>query len=333
MADSFLILGRVTMPILVPLMLLFPIVFAALVPSRAATDSARIAVRGRLLTLSLATLVLLALWVGLLITGLRFPGVLAIANLWWAWFFPLWFALASPAVALKRPDWGSNVLGLAWPGGCSTSGGDVRSASLINRQRHSPIARWMWVIPVLVFLLAVAAIAARGLQPFPMGTDPTGAVVNQEQAVAAHAGIEPWRLTELSQAERSRWLRTLIIYGAVFLIPLLILPWSLRRMLAEPEPMAMTGSAELAALYDQQRRRRGLGLFWGLGVLLPGMMGAMLALIVWFPNQGSIWGLIGGIGGTVLGIGGAIFGTWMTVERARIAEVKARLEQASSSPR
>jgi hypothetical protein len=44
-----------------------------------------------------------------------------------------------------------------------------------------------------------------------------------------------------------------------------------------------------------------------------------------------MWGLIGGIGGSILGICGTIFGTWMTVERARIAELAAQLDAANAS--
>jgi len=321
MTDPFLTLGRVTMLILVPLMLLFPIVFAALVPSRAATDSARIAVRGRLLALSLVTLVLLGLWVGLLITGLRFHGAMVIANFWWAWFIPLWFFLAWPTVALKRADWRSNFHEPASPGGSCQGAGDVRSASLVNRERKSPVTRAMWAVPVMLFVLLIAAIATRGLMPFGVRPYPGDSALDPAAARVVYA-----------EAERSSWLLSLIVFGSVFGFLLAILPSSLRRTLSEPEPMDVSGSAELADLYQRQRRKRVLGLFWGCGTALPLFIGSFAALRVWFPSEGSLWGLAGGIGGSLLGICGAIFGTWMTVERARIAEVKARLEQASSIP-
>ena len=54
-------------------------------------------------------------------------------------------------------------------------------------------------------------------------------------------------------------------------------------------------------------------------------------LQAWFPMAGSTWGLVGGIGGSILGICGAIFGTWMTVERAKISEVRARLDATDAS--
>ncbi|MBM3222168.1 MAG: hypothetical protein FJZ38_26515 [Candidatus Rokubacteria bacterium] len=37
------------------------------------------------------------------------------------------------------------------------------------------------------------------------------------------------------------------------------------------------------------------------------------------------------IGGSILGICGAMFGTWMMVERAKIAEVRARLDASGAS--
>lgn len=92
------------------------------------------------------------------------------------------------------------------------------------------------------------------------------------------------------------------------------------------------GSAELTALYDRQCRTRVLGLFWISGVLALAAVGVMHALMVWSPNDGKLWGLLGGIGGTAIGIVGGIFGIWMTVERGKIAKLKARLEKEQSVP-
>ncbi len=174
MADPFLFISRIAVLIVVPLMLLFPLVFAMLVPNSAGSDAGRIAVRGRTLTLVLATAVLSGLWVGLMIAGLRFPDAQSIANYWWLWFFPLWLFLACPLIAIKRPEWGSDLLGLGWPGGSTADGGEVRSASLINRERCSPVTRGMWAAPILALLLSLAAIAARGMLPFPTHADAAG---------------------------------------------------------------------------------------------------------------------------------------------------------------
>ena len=313
MSDPFITLGRLFMLIFVPVMLLFPLVFAALVPNRAADDSARIKARGMLLTLAMSTAALLAIWVGLVLTGLRFNFAMVIAGFWWPWFFPLWFFLAMPAIVAKNPHWGWTV------GGGSASGG-VRTASLVNRERTSPVTRAMWAVPIMLFVVILAVIAARGLMPFGVGPYPGDSAVDPESARVAYAEVE-----------RSRWLLSLVVFGSVFGFLLAILPRSLRRTLSEPEPMDAAGSPELAELYAAQRRKRVLGLFWGTGVLLPACIGSFSVLQAWFPNAGSMWGLIGGIGGSILGICGAIFGTWMTVERAKISEVRARLDASDAS--
>jgi hypothetical protein len=266
-----------------------------------------------MLTLAMSTAVLLAGWVGLVLTGLRFNFAMVIAGFWWPWFFPLWFFLAMPTIVAKNPYWGWTV------GGGSASGG-VRTASLVNRERTSPVTRAMWAVPITLFVVILAAIAARGLLPFGVGPYPGDSAVDPEAARVAYA-----------EAERSRWILSLVVISSVFGFLLAILPRSLRRTLSEPEPMDAAGSRELAELYAAQRRKRVLGLFWGTGVLLPACVGSFSVLQAWFPQNGSTWGLISGIGGSILGICGAIFGTWMTVERAKIAEVRARLERSSTA--
>lgn len=313
MSDPIIPLGRLFMLIFVPVMLLFPLVFAALVPNRTADDSARIKARWLMLTLAMGTAALLAIWVGLVLTGLRFDFAIVIAGFWWPWFFPLWFFLAMPAIVAKNPYWGWTV-----GGGAASSG--VRTASLVNRERTSPVTRAMWAVAITFFVLILTAIAARGLSPFGVGPYPGDSAVDPEAARVAYA-----------DAERSRWILSLVVFGSAFGFVLAVLPRSLRRTLSEPEPMDAVGSAELAQLYAAQRRKRVLGLFWGIGVVLPACIGLFSVLQAWFPNDGSMWGLIGGIGGSILGICGAIFGTWMTVERAKISEVRARLDAAGAS--
>jgi hypothetical protein len=313
MSDPIIPLCRLFMLNFVPVMLLFPLVFAALVPNRTADDSARIKARGMMLTLAMSTVVLLAIWVGLVLTGLRFNFAMVIAGFWWPWFFPLWFFLAMPAIVAKNPHWGWTV------GGGSASGG-VRTASLVNRERASPVTRAMWAVPITLFVVILAAIAARGLLPFGVGPYPGDSAVDPEAARVAYAEVE-----------RSRWILSIVVFGSAFGFVLAILPRSLRRTLSEPEPMDAAGSAELAQLYAAQRRKRVLGLFWGIGVVLPLCIGSFSVLQAWFPQNGSTWGLISGIGGSILGICGAIFGTWMTVERAKISEVRARLDASDAS--
>ena len=227
MSDPFITLGRLFMLIFVPVMLLFPLVFAALVPNRAADDSARIKARGMLLTLAMSTAALLAIWVGLVLTGLRFNFAMVIAGFWWPWFFPLWFFLAMPAIVAKNPHWG-------WTVGSGSASGGVRTASLVNRERTSPVTRAMWAVPITLFVLILAAIAARGLLPFGVGPYPGDSAIDPEAARVAYAEVE-----------RSRWIFSLVVFGSVFGFVLAILPRSLRRTLSEPEPMDAAGSAEL----------------------------------------------------------------------------------------
>jgi hypothetical protein len=184
--------------------------------------------------------------------------------------------------------------------------GAVRTAMLVNRERLNPVTRGMWVIAVFANVTGAAAIATRGLVPFPI--DSGGSV---DQAAAT--------------AQRIQWL---VFLGISWMAPLglLWLPVVLRSMLREPEPMDAAGSAELADLYAWQRRRRILGMFWLNGVAAPLVLGGIFALATWFPDVGGFWGIVGGVGGTALGFIGAIYGFMMTAERAKIAEVRARLE-------
>jgi hypothetical protein len=307
MSDPFLTFGRLLMLVFAPLMLVTPLIFALLVPNRTTDDAGRIRAGSRMLALSLATVALLTIWLGLVLLGSRLPGALPIANFWWVWFFPLWFGLAVPAIAARNPFWSGAAA-------TESEANGLRTASLVNREKRSPVTRAMWLIPIAVYLLFLGAIAARGLMPFPAGTYPGDSAADPAAAKLAYAA-----------AERSRWLLALAVYGGVFGLLLALLPRSLRLTLTESEPLDSKGSVELAELYDRQRRQRVLGLFWGSGVLLPICVGLFSTLQLWFPNFGSLWGLVGGIGGSLLGIAGAIFGVRMTIERAKIAELRSRM--------
>jgi hypothetical protein len=225
----------------------------------------------------------------------------------WSWplFFPLWFGLAWPLIRAKSPHWEGAMYG------AEAASGAVRTASLVNRERLSPVTRWMWAVALLASVAGVAAIAARGLMPFPLESVGSG-----DEAAAT--------------AQRTQWW---IFLGLSLMGPLglLWLPRVLRAMLREPEPMDAASSRDLAELYAAQRRRRVLGMFWLNGVAGPLVLGGIFALVTWFPNSGAIWGIIGGVGGTALGITGAVFGFMMTAERAKIAEARARLERISSA--
>lgn len=305
MQDSFITIGRILMLVFPPFMILVPLVTALLVPQRATEESARARQRGLLLALVAGTMFSLAVWGTFVLLTPRFASAQWAAMWTWPLFFPLWFGLAWPLIRVKSPHWEGAMYG------AEAVSGAVRTASLVNRERLSPVTRWMWAVALLASVAGVAAIAARGLMPFPLESVGSG-----DEAAAT--------------AQRTQWW---IFLGLSLMGPLglLWLPRVLRAMLREPEPMDAAGSRDLAELYAAQRRRRVLGMFWLNGVAGPLVLGGFFALVTWFPNSGAIWGIIGGVGGTALGITGAVFGFMMTAERAKIAEARARLEQSSSA--
>lgn len=306
MSDSIHIIGNTFMLLFVPFMILFPLGLALLVPNRAGEESRRLLVRGMSAALLAATVLALALWLGLTLAGTRFEWAKWAGNFSWMLFFPLWFGLAMPLLRAKNPAWEYFAHGAQ---GAHGSGGPLRTASLVNRARQNPVKGWMWAVAVFAGLAGLIAIGARGFFPFP--TDGAG-----DDAVGG--------------AERARW----FVFLAVALCgpsQLVWLPGVLRTMLVAPEPMDAAGSQELADLYARQRRRRVLGMFWLMGVAMPLAIGGIFALIVWFPNLGGLWGLVGGLGGVLLGGIGAAFGFMMTAERAKIAEARARLDQSRAA--
>ncbi len=293
------------MPVFPPFMILVPLVTALLVPQRATEESARARQRGLLLALVAGTMFSLAVWGTFVLLTPRFASAQWAAMWSWPLFFPLWFGLASPLIRAKSPHWEGAMYG------AEAACGAVRTASLVNRERLSPVTRWMWAVALLASVAGVAAIAARGLMPFPLESVGSG-----DEAAAT--------------AQRTQWW---IFLGLSLMGPLGLL-WLLRvlrAMLREPEPMDAAGSRDLAELYAAQRRRRVLGMFWLNGVAGPLVFGGFFELVTWFPNSGAIWGIIGGVGGTALGIAGAVFAFMMTAERAKIAEARARLEQSRAA--
>ena len=301
MQDPLITIGRILMLVFPPFMILVPLVTALLAPQRATEESARARQRGLHLALVAGTMFSLAVWGTFVLLTPRFASAQWAAMWSWPLFFPLWFGLAWPLIRAKSPHWEGAMYG------AEAASGAVRTASLVNRERLSPVTRWMWAVALLASVAGVAAIAARGLMPFPLESVGSG-----DEAAAT--------------AQRTQWL---IFLGLSLMGPLGLL-W-LPRVLREPEPMDAASSRDLAELYAAQRRRRVLGMFWLNGVAGPLVLGGIFALVTWFPNSGAIWGIIGGVGGTALGITGAVFGFMMTAERAKIAEARARLERISSA--
>jgi hypothetical protein len=301
MQDPLITIGRILMLVFPPFMILVPLVTALLAPQRATEESARARQRGLHLALVAGTMFSLAVWGTFVLLTPRFASAQWAAMWSWPLFFPLWFGLAWPLIRAKSPHWEGAMYG------AEAASGAVRTASLVNRERLSPVTRWMWAVALLASVAGVAAIAARGLMPFPLESVGSG-----DEAAAT--------------AQRTQWW---IFLGLSLMGPLGLL-W-LPRVLREPEPMDAASSRDLAELYAAQRRRRVLGMFWLNGVAGPLVLGGIFALVTWFPNSGAIWGIIGGVGGTALGITGAVFGFMMTAERAKIAEARARLERISSA--
>jgi hypothetical protein len=296
-----------TIPILFfpVLMIVLPMVLAAGLPNRVTEAADQAEVRRWMARLGIGTAVALVVWGVTTYFSVRTPGYPWATFFSWPLFFPLWFGLAMPLIRAKNPGWGlANQEALG-------GSGAVRTASLVNRERESPVTGAMWAMAIVANIAGIAAIAARGLMPFPMESLGAG-----DEAAGA--------------AQRVQWL---LFLGLSCLGPigLLWLPQMLRSMRTEPEPMDAAGSRELADLYAAQRRRRVLGVFWINGVAGSLAIAGTFALAVWFPDLGGWWGVVGGIGGSVVGIGGAIFGVRMSAERAKIAEVRARLEQSRAA--
>jgi len=298
-------IAHLIMIALAPIMILLPLAVALLVPGRLASDAERTRLRARFVPLVIATLTALAIWAGFLLTSLRFEWARWAADFCWLLNFPLFAGFAWPILRLKNPSWDNTTFAAA------TATGGIRTASLVNRERQSPVTRGMWMLAIAACLAGPIAIGARGFWLFPM---PTGEAARPFMESTDHL---VWSL--------------FLVLSALALVELLVLPRILRSMLLEPEPMDAAGSAELAELYARQRRRRVLGMFWLMGVAAPLFMSSLYALITWFPADGATLGIIGGLGGSLLGIVGAIFGMTMSSERMKIADVRARLERSGTA--
>ncbi|MEO1994910.1 MAG: hypothetical protein ABGZ17_06505, partial [Planctomycetaceae bacterium] len=185
----------------------------------------------------------------------------------------------------------------------------VRTASITNRARENPIRPAFWLIAIVIDTGLLAGIAARYLLPF---------------SDTLYSGQ--------GHLERTRWLVMLGAYAVSVLSSLAIMPILIRRSHAEPEPLDAAGSPEMTELYRAHRVQKLRGMFWLVGVAIPGFMGVVLCSLTWWPNAGGLIGLVGAFGGSAGGIGGAMFGCRMAMQRLRIVEVKARLDETKIVP-
>lgn len=293
MSDPSIVLVRVFSLLFVPIMLLAPLVFALCIRNRSdGGEAVRAEIRLRTIALALCTVLALAVWAAFLVAGTATGSeVLSkVSQFCWPLFFPLWFGFAMPVIRAKNPAWGN------------PNSGVVRTASLVSRERRSPVRAWHWALTAIACLVLLGAVVSRGWagEPFP------------------------------SDYERHRWIVLVASYGASLLILAVTLPWSLRLALREPEPLDAQGSPELQRMYDEFRDARIRWMFWLMGFILPVLLGASLALVAWLASP-LVGGMLGAIGGTTVGIIGAWLGTAMSVRRARIAEFKASLDRGSIS--
>jgi len=291
MTDFSLVTSRLFQLLLVPAMLVAPLLFVLLTARRVESEADRAVARARSLALLLATLGAVAVWLGLLIYSVRVPapGALTLNSFSWVLFFPLWFLFGIPALRAKNPAWGAPHADGQTP---------VRTASLVNRSRRSPVQRAHWIGAGAVQLALLAALLLRGLQPFADDVD------------------------------HSRWLVASLSYGFCLLVTQIAQPFAVRAALHEAEPLDAAGSPELAALYDAFRRTKILGLFWLTGVAVPVSLGGTLVLAAWV-DWFSGAAVVGALVGTTLGLAGAWFGVSMSIRRGRIAEVRSRLDARS----
>jgi len=298
MSDPFTTVMRVVLLLFVPVMIFTPLGVTLLTPNRPKQDSELAIARTKTWLLVLMTLLAVTVWLGLQLASLRVPDSLIpkLAQSSWVFFFPLWFIFGVSAIRARNPNWGA----------FSPQTGSVRTATITNRENENPIHSRLWVIATVVSFGFLTAIAARGLMPFPNDSSSGQNTMGQVQ-----------------------WIVSLASYASALAAGCVFMPMAFRRLHVEPEPLDVSGSVEMVELYRGHRQRKIRGLFWLLAVALPGFVGAMFCAATWLARANVIIGTIGAIGGTALGITGAVFGCLTAHHRMQIAEVKAKLDEAS----
>jgi len=247
-----------------PFMLLAPIAIVLLTPKQKSPAPDAALVRRRLARLLVATATALAIFAALYL----FVAEVA-ARFAWVMFFPLWFGLAVPLYAARRPR-------DAQPP--HEASGRVRTAALTNRLRENPVPASAWWVLWAIWVAGVAALAIRLAQPF------------EGRAWLTYLIVAP----------------ILLVLGP---FDILIGRVAVRMTLQEPEPLDAGGSAELAEAYATHRRRRVWFFYWLAATLLVTTICSTMAFawVTPGPAFGYVGGAIGTILGTAGGFVGLWF--------------------------
>lgn len=307
-------------------LILFPLIFVLLMKDRTLTQEAGEMVQIRQRLLLGWTLISLCVWFALswivrLVGGGGGYLPIGIAQ---ACFMLIWFFVAMPLLRLKQPNLvGPYERGERRAGQVNSvavdSGSSVRTASLVNREKQSPIKSWMLAVGGCLVSLPFLFVFARGFAQFPMSNMDASAESIGSAAIANDAISSASKLAQLGQSQRSAWYTSLISLG-VMLPMVLALAWiSARRSMSESEPMPGAWDEETAMAYATVRNQRAVGLFWGL-IGLGCLLGTAQAFIQWFPNSGPTIGIVFGTIGGLVGLLGGAWGAWMSFQRGKINE-------------
>ncbi len=284
-ANLLVALVRLAVP---PLMLLSPLLCMLFVRTRGKSSAVATEIRARVAMLAVATAFCLSLWLGCTLQTTRSDAqIFAVASQFaWVLFFPLWFWMAMPIVRLAVTP----------PPEVGAPAVEIRVASIVSRARKHPIPRSMWAMCATLWLAGLAAIGSRWFgEPFA------------------------------DDAARTAFLWQFAIQLGLVALNAIVLPFCLRRMLVEPEPLDAHGSPELQRMYDELRTSRIKSLFWMLGIAMPAMFASGFAAAAWTGTR-ELGGWIGAIGGSAIGLSGAAIGALSGLRRMRIAEFKQRLD-------
>ncbi|MEW6282989.1 MAG: hypothetical protein AB1758_30530, partial [Candidatus Eremiobacterota bacterium] len=105
-------------------------------------------------------------------------------------------------------------------------------------------------------------------------------------------------------------------------------PWAARLTLGEPEPLDSRGSRELEEAYADLRRFKAWA-FYTMGLLAVALFALTGVLLATGQERAAIW--VGAGGGSLVGVLGGVVGTWADVRRARVANLRHKLDQQVSS--